>query len=142
MNIDLIITNLKINAPLLCNRVSGSADLTPVETASEFKTPCAYVIPLQETPKGNMTQIGGHSQMIASDFAVIVVVRNVADKHGEAGHRILEDVREEIRDALYGWKHDEMAAPVDYMKGKLVDYRNQTMRWMDVYSARFYMRKR
>ncbi|SJM96023.1 phage tail terminator protein [Crenothrix polyspora] len=140
MNLDLIVERLKSEVPVLHNRVYGSADLDATESGAMPKVPSVYIIPVQETAKSNLTHPLGHSSMIIAEFALVIVVRNVANNYGAFSHRELEDVRKSIRCVLYGWQANEMAKPVDFLRGRIVDYKNNTLRWMDIYSARFYER--
>lgn len=137
MNLDLFIERLKAAAPLLEGRVQGSANLAPAEAGTGIKTPCAFIVPVQEKVPDSRVDWGGDEQIIVVEFGVVSVVRNVADINGQAGHRLLEDVRTEQWRALTGFQGGGLGSRVAFVRGNLIDYRNNSLRWLDIYTSSF-----
>lgn len=68
------------------------------------KTPAAYVIVLQESPQGDLRDTGlSVLQLVTYHVAIITVVRVANDRDGEKTNARSDQVREGIRNKLFGW---------------------------------------
>lgn len=103
MLINPIIEALRVRCPVFQNRVAGAAkfDIGLSESA-KLAVPCAYVLPLDDSPEDN-TSANGLRQKMVEAIAVVVVVSNVADERGQASADQVEGLRRILWRALLGW---------------------------------------
>jgi hypothetical protein len=115
--------------------VAGSADLEAA-TASNATTPAAYVMPLAESAEPN-DMLGLTHQRLTLEFAVVTVVANLRDATGAAATADLNGKRMQVRAALVGWVPDASnGEPVTFTSGRLLQFRDSQLWWIDDFAVR------
>lgn len=132
MRLAPIITRLKQQCPLLCERVAHATSLTAVNDIGN-DVPAGFVHPWTDkaaAPSDSMIV----QQRVGSMFAV-----QIAALTGVDGEEPLEDARDEIRAALLGWQgnYDE---PIEYVEGGVLDINGRLIWWRDIYTVGNYIR--
>lgn len=103
-------TRLRSEASEL-KKVYGAAGFANLRQGSELRTPpqtpSAFVVTLREVPQKDLYDVGnGVLQNVVYHIAVITVVRVANDRMGDETNLKMDLVRQQIKDALYGWKPD------------------------------------
>lgn len=131
LNLALIIEQLRLAVPAL-RLVGGAAEF---ERAVQGLTalPAAFVLPARDVggPSAFMGQIT--QQQVASDYVVLLAVRNLADDEGAAAIEALRPVRIAVRDALLGWVPDADFDNCEYAAGELLAFENGVLWWQETY---------
>jgi len=119
MKLEWIIAAVRERCPSFAGRVGGAAEFRPLQETSALTVPCAYVIPLDDSPEENVSQ-NAIRQPLNDAFAVIVVVSNKADEKGQTSAGEIHDIRAELWGALLGWSPNERYDPITYDGGTLL----------------------
>lgn len=125
MKLNLIIAQLRTYCPAFAAvapalpRVAGAAEFKMVPETVALPVPCAYVIPLEDSPEAPKSLNAVRQQMVES-FAVVVALGNTADERGQASATALHDVRKELWKALLGWKPEADYDGIAYEGGSLL----------------------
>lgn len=130
MRILPIVQFLKDNVPLLDGHVEQAKSLTAL-TDIEIKNdlPIAFVYSSNE----NSTGAGSFdsSYKISTDFTVVVASRPInADDDSDP----LEDLRDQIKQALVGHKFEPSASVAVFSAGVILDISSKLVWWADTYS--------
>jgi len=88
--------------------VEGAAGFAALRDGGELrvpnKTPAAYVVVLREQPQPDQRDTGlSVLQRVVYHVAVITCVKVANDMHGEKTNARSDQVRQGIRDKLFGW---------------------------------------
>lgn len=125
MKLNLIIAQLRSYCPAFAAaapalpRVAGAAEFKLLAENQALPVPCAYVIPLEDSPEAPKSLNAVRQQMIES-FAVVVALSNAVDERGQASATALHDVRAELWRALLGWKPEADYDGIRYEGGSLL----------------------
>lgn len=111
MNHADIISRLKSAAPGL-RHVDGASGFVGLSDGRIKKTPSAFVVPLGERAGANKTN-GAVRQLVVMRFGVIVGFMN-AGASGELGVEGYDAVRQDIFNALLGFKLPGTQTPIEY----------------------------
>lgn len=82
-------------------RVGGAAEFRLLPEAANLTVPAAYVLPLDENVAEQQSETD-YLQIVTDNFAVIVVLSNVADERGQAAANNVHDMRAALWAALLG----------------------------------------
>lgn len=116
--------------------VSGAAGFQAASESNPLATPAAYVFCVREDAETSTIDVP-LSQRLKFALAVVVVVRQVADSHGDAANDVLDAVRAEIWAALHGAHLDADHEPLTFDSGAVLAFRDQHLWWQDIWlSAR------
>jgi hypothetical protein len=111
MNLEHVIEQLRIFAPVFGGRVAGAADFERgIETEGMLDLPAAYVVPMDEDAEDNDEQVGLY-QVVTERIGVIVEFDNSGDRRGQSVSEQYGPVRAEIWRALLNWNPDPLHAP-------------------------------
>lgn len=102
--------------------------------------PAAFVLPAAESAETSPFMDQVVQQNVASEFAVLIAVRNLADDEGAAAVESLEPVRVVIRNALLGWQPATDYNGCEYRAGELVAFDNGVLWWQDRYTTGYVIR--
>ncbi|MFZ5653169.1 MAG: phage tail terminator protein [Pseudomonadota bacterium] len=107
--------------------IAGAAGLAALRQGDRLtvppQTPAAFVIVLREDPQADQrTTDLSALQRVIYHLAVITVVRVANDRQGERTNAIMDQVRQGIRDALYGWVPPGFEAPLVRGPSALFDF--------------------
>lgn len=124
------ITDSKIDEVGLALDLSSLLKHKPKRDAS------CFVIPISERPAGNKRTAGPALQESFVTIGVVIVVHSRNDISGERGVDKLNEVREQVRDALFGWT--PATATTCYLLGNsdLVKMETGSIWWLDRYSCK------
>ena len=140
MNLEPVITRLKEVSALAL--VGGAADFgKAIESLQKY--PAAFVLPAREDAEPNEMMSQLVQQLVTSEFAVVVAVRNLSDRDGRAAIESLEPVRHAVRDALLNWQptiDEEEAEGCEFRRGEIVRFEASFLWWQDTYSTRYIIR--
>jgi hypothetical protein len=138
MNLAPIITHLRDAVPSL-KLVGGAAQFERAFTGLTT-LPAVFVLPAKEAADTSPFMDQVVEQMVASEFAVLIAVRNLADDEGAAAVESLEPVRVAVRDALLAWQPATDYNGCEYRAGDLVAFDNGVLWWQDSYATAFMIR--
>lgn len=136
MNLDLVIAALRQRCPSFAGRVGGAAQFQLLPEKTNLPVPCAYVIPLNDSPEDNRSA-SGYRQSVTDAFGVIVALSNVADERGQAAVRCVHDIRRELFKALLGWQVSDDYDGIEYSGGELLDIDRARLWYQFEFSAAF-----
>lgn len=119
MLLETIITALRARCPTLSTRIAGAAEYKPLKEAQALSVPCAFVLPLDDSPQESRAQ-NSVRQALNDSFAVVVYVSNTADEKGQTGMVSVNALRAELWAALLGWRPSLRYDGITYEGGSLV----------------------
>ena len=119
--------------------IGGAVQFQTAAESNPAATPCAFVIPLEETPTPSEVE-GIVIQRVVAAVGIVLVVRNVSDPKGEAAHVDLELLRKDVKDLLLGWQPTDALEPLERGHSGLLAFRNGHMWWQDIYLTAYYDR--
>ena len=136
----LVIDRLVEKVPEL-KVVEGAADLAAAAESGVRQFPCAFVIPLADSPSELELATGSTQQRLSSQLGVIMVVRNLRDARGQNALVDLTVLRKLVHEAIYGWTPDaQVFDPLTRGGGRILQLDNQTLWWQDDYATASYLR--
>lgn len=136
-NVQMVIDRLASVTEL--QSVAAAAEYASVTSLKDFRTPCAYVLLLQERADDSPGSSAGRQRAIVS-FGVLVAVRNYGDARGEKTLAEMLPILGAIRSRLMGWTPEVPGArPVRWTRGDALDYDRSTLLWADVYSTQHFI---
>lgn len=103
MKIQPIIDRLKAVTTTLGGRIGGAAEYSSETEATRLALPCAFVMRFNGSAPEPDT-FDATMQIVTEEFGVVVAVSNSVDARGQAAAESLDDVMEDIINALLGWK--------------------------------------
>lgn len=116
---ETIIQALRLRCPLFSGRVAGAAQFKALQEGAALQVPCAFVVPLDESPQDNQSQ-NGLRQRMKESFAVIVAISNVQDERGQSAAHGRRQIRNQLWKALLGWQPSEDHDAIEYEGGSLL----------------------
>ena len=123
MNIDAVIEQLKLAAPVFAGNVAGAARYAnAVSDQVWLPRPAAYVIPVEDEPEP-VTNQTGYQQIIVERIGIIVDLDNSLDRRGQAAaSNAVDEVRAALLKAVANWRTDEtrQARGFSYASGGLI----------------------
>lgn len=119
MQLELIIPALRARCAVFSNRVAGAAQFKLLPENAALAVPCAFVIPLDDSPKEPKSQ-NSIRQELNDSFAVIVAISNLGDEKGQGGALSIHTIRAALWGALLGWNPSEDYAGITYEGGQLL----------------------
>lgn len=119
MQLESIISALRTRCPNFGNRIAGAAQFKLLPENAALAVPCAFVIPLDDSPQESRAQ-NSVRQALTDSFAVVVAVSNVADEKGQIGAQSIHSLRAEVWAALLGWRPDLRYDGINYEGGHLL----------------------
>lgn len=118
MELNLVIAHLKAYAPTFVQRFAGAAQFKAVDENTAMVAPCAFVIPLEDSPGEAISQ-NAVRQNLTDSFAVVVCLDNVDDERGQKPATDLHFIRKELWKALLGWRPTAEYDGIAYEGGSL-----------------------
>lgn len=119
MQVELIVQALRLRCPVFSNRVAGAADFKMLEEATHLAVPCAFVVPLDDSPDQNASANSTRQTMVDS-FAVIVALDNTPDEKGQGAASTVDSLRTALWAALLGWQPTADYDGITYQGGQLL----------------------
>lgn len=98
-----IIAALRARCPSLEGRVAGAAQFKLLQENQQMPVPCAFVVPLDDSPQDQMA-MNAVRQSLRDSFAVIVALDNRSDEKGQGSADTMHAMRAELWAALLGWR--------------------------------------
>lgn len=95
-----------------------------------------YLMLLQETVK-NTDYTGVTVSSVDSVIGVVIAQRSAKDPHGADHREQMDGVRKSIRTLLAGWAPDTDYEPLVRGNGRLMQFENKTVYWLDVFSTKY-----
>lgn len=136
MDIDNIIAALRTRCPSFATRVAGAAQFKMLPEAAAMAVPCAFVLPLDDSPdppaSPNMVR-----QYLEEGFAVVVAIDNTVDERGQAGSHTVQSLRAELWRALLGWQPTAQHNGIGYGGGHLLQVDRARLWFQFEFSAGF-----
>lgn len=118
-------------------RVYGAADYASAKSLGGQRVPAAYIVPVRDSAERNLLSEGQVMQRAMLRIAVVLAVRNVADGRGDAGNAELRLLRDQVLNALVGWKPADLTQEIEFDGGAVDQFRQQTLWWADVFRAHY-----
>ena len=118
--------------------VGDAADLSSARGGT-LTFPAAFVIPLAEAAGPNALGAGAVEQRRTVRVGVVLAVRNLRARGGEALQGI-EALRGAVDAALLGWPPADRYDPLLFGSGKLVSMEDGVMWWQDEYLTAYLSR--
>ena len=116
---EAIIQALRDRCPSFGGRVAGAAQFKMLPETAALAVPCAFVMPLDDSPHENVSQTSVRQHMTDS-FAVIVALSNLPDERGQAAAHNRRSIRAEIWAALLNWAPLPDYRGIQYEGGNLL----------------------
>ena len=117
--------------------VHGAADLAAAR--ADHKRDALYVYPIAEDGGSNVAERGAMQRHTVRN-AVLVALTNRRERRGESGLTELEQRREQIKEALAGWKPANADRPIRFVRGDLVGFTDGVLLWQDQFETSFWRR--
>lgn len=114
------------------SEIAGATDLQTL-LAGRLSAAGCYVIPEASRPTGEVRY--GNNQRIDEQFAVITSVRNVRDPRGTDAADISFGLRNQVHDAVIGFKPHENAGGLIFSGAGLVSFVNGFFIYRDSFST-------
>lgn len=137
MDLETVCARLREKAQLL-RAVGGSASLDAAYKANRFPEPAAYVLPKGHRAGENEVASNGFSQLVRARFAVVLVVKNVADPRGANAHGDLQPVLGAVYGALLNWQPPWASNPIEMDSGALADAEPGLLWWEETFRVEYY----
>jgi len=125
--------------PIITFIKDGVAELTHVGPAEsltgvpeDILLPAAYVHPAVDKARENGMLGMNVSQEQDTQFAVLIVARNI---NVASGIEELEDMRDKIKTALIGQQPTANHSPIEFVGGQIADVDSQRIIWRDIYQT-------
>lgn len=134
MNLELIISQLRTYCPSFATRVAGAADFAVVQESTALLSPCAFVIPMDDSPEVSISQNAVRVPM-QETFGVIVALDNRLDERGQASGISVDAIRAELWAALLGWQPEPRYDGVVYEGGSLLTIDRARLWWRFEFGA-------
>jgi hypothetical protein len=119
MQLEPIIAALRTRCPTFGNRIAGAAQFKLLPENASLAVPCAFVIPLDDSPQESRAQ-NSVRQALTDSFALIVAVSNIADEKGQGSAQSIHSLRTQVWAALLGWRPDLRYDGITYEGGHLL----------------------
>lgn len=103
-------------------------------------TPAAYVLVEEEISGDNLRMTGNVLQRTESDFAVIIITRNVSDNTAGAAADDIEVLKEKVRRAIIGYVPSSSVSgePLIHVSGNLLKAKSGSVWQREVFGAADY----
>lgn len=134
LKLELIIDQLRSFCPSFGLRVAGAAEFAKVQENTALASPCAFVIPMDDSPEPSGSQ-NAVRQDLDEAFAVIVALDNRSDERGQASGTSVHSVRAELWKALLGWRPEKRYDGIVYEGGNLMTVDRARLWWRFEFSA-------
>ena len=121
MKLGLIISELRSWAKSFDERVYGAAEFSVIDSSTEIKMPCAFVLPLGETVTDSDINNTLYQQRVEQSFGVAVYVSTANDEQGVIAYDRIEELKAEVLAAIAGWAPDEMSEWIAYEGSSILD---------------------
>jgi hypothetical protein len=131
MDLDLVISHLRANAPFFL-LVGGAADYQAgLKTVTFTALPSAFVLPLEDDPENTNDMGGSYHQFITEKIGVVVEIDNTADRRGQGASSQMGAARAALFAALLKWlpDPDNQERGFEYDKGGLLDFDRARLWW-------------
>lgn len=120
MQLELIIAALRQRcAGTFAQRIGGAAQFKLLPETTALPVPCAYVIPLDDSPEESRAQ-NAVRQTLVDSFAVVVAISNVPDEKGQGAAASVNSIRSVLWGALLGWRPTVDYNGIAYQGGQLL----------------------
>lgn len=133
---ELIIARLQAKVPALLF-VGSAADVPSGATGMRNQVPCAYVYNMSESGTDSRYLTGMVAQKRQQRVAVALVVKNVRDMQGAAASQDMDALRVQTDAALFGWTPDAVYAPLIFVSGRFLGFKDGQLWWQDEYTTHF-----
>lgn len=134
MNIDLVIQQLRTRCPIFGNRVAGAAQFAAVHESTALAVPCAFVIPLDDSPEPGISQ-NSIRQVLEETFEVVVALDNRTDERGQASGTSVHEIRAALWRALLGWQPESRYDGIQYQGANVLSIDRARLFWRFEFSA-------
>lgn len=124
------IDRLKAQVPML-KFVSGAASFQQASQSNPPAVPAAYVILFGEQAGPNRLADMQVMQQVKATVGICLVTRSVVDARGAEASNDMDELRKEVKSALFGWAPAEGKDPYERGAGGLLLFRDTHMWWKD-----------
>lgn len=120
--------------------VGEAADFQSAVESNPVATPAVFVIELEETAAPSKTSDVVVSQLVRAAVGIVLVVRNLSDAKGVAARGELRQLRQLVKDQVFGWQASPELDPFERGNSSLLAFRDGHVWWQDQYLTSFYDR--
>ena len=107
--------------------VGGAAEFAALNASPpKHLQPAAYVIPGTERASRNQL-VGKHRQRVTTGYIVILALGNLRDPNGLGASIALEQLIEDVRQHIAGWKPEGAVTAMQYESGRLQGVQDQVV---------------
>ena len=121
MKLGPIIAELRSWARSFESRIYGAAEFAIIDSTTDLKMPCAFVLPLGESVTVSDVNNSMYQQSIEQSFGVAVYVSTANDEQGVIAFDRIEELKAEVLAAIAGWAPDEMSEWITYEGSSVLD---------------------
>lgn len=115
--------------------LAGGLDEAVKNARGVPQSPAAFVLPLRDVAQPNRYSAGAHAQQVASEFGVLIGVRNLAASNYGRAIDELKEAREAAFGALVGWQPDGADDAIEFRRGSLRGLSNGVLWWLDEFGT-------
>lgn len=126
--------------PTLLRQVGGAVEYGAA-LAGALPAPCVFVIVPGEDGQADSPNTHG-IQPITRRYGIVQCVRNVRDAAGASASADLRAVRAWVLGQLLEWAPHEAADPLQFVRGRLLDFDAGTLWWQDDFVTTFMSSRR
>jgi hypothetical protein len=103
--VDVVVGRLRAQVIGFEKRVEGAADLAALIQAKRLpRTPAAFVLSIGEDAGEVKGITGAQRQRVSETIGVVILDKKQGEASGEEGYSKVEELRQNVRNALCGWR--------------------------------------
>lgn len=118
--------------------VNSALSLASVLEKPIKQSPALYVIPIADRPGKEQRTTGQLLQNVTTTFGVVIAVKSINNPTGSDAEDKLEEYRELIQNALFGWRPTSEHVPILLGGGDLVSMNKNGVWWLDKFTTSNY----
>ena len=130
--IEIIIQALKENKALGLKQVMEVADIA--ETTKAIQTPSALLAYVGDQAL-TTNALGPTRQQLTRRVAIVLAVASINEQHGSNASVVMEGLRAKVRTHVLAIKLGESHTPLQYDRGRLMEFQNGVLIWQDEYTT-------
>jgi len=111
--------------------IEGAIELSAITDTPQ--RPAAFVVPMIDTAQRSGTGTQVVRQLVAETIGVVMMIRSRNDKYGGRQLDLVNTVRADVQTALLGWQPSPNHEPFEFDRGRLQDWKDGVVMWLDQY---------
>lgn len=122
--------------------VNGATSMAQVSDKPDGPLPQGFVLFTEEEGRPNERATGRVLQRQERDMAVVIVDEHLGDADGGDVADPLEALKDYVHGRLLGWAASDMAEPMTFVRGEMIEAANGCVWFALIYSAPRYLKEK